>query len=316
MDAGYSLTSLARSYGIIFVALVTFVVFSVVSRKAFLSPENIYGLFYGVSLDLYAITGFTLLIIMGEIDLSVGSVYALSGTTAGYLATRGFPTEFGILIGILIGFAVGAGNGLLVVKLKINSIILTIGTLLTVRGLSDVVAATMAGNRYAEGFRAIARARFLSLNWTVPAMFLVVLVLEFVLSRSTSARVLYYIGNNRKSALIHGMRTDATRIGAFVLSGGLAALSGVLVASRITIADVDMGRHLEFTILTAAVIGGASLFGGRGRVVNSVVAYLFLAMLVNGLIMFGVEPVFHQVIVGVILVAVVAADTQLNKEAG
>ena len=87
----YSLTSLARSYGIIFVTLVTFVVFSV-SRKAFLSPENIYGLFYGVSLDLYAITGFTLLIIMGEIDLSVGSVYALSGTTAGYLATRGFPT--------------------------------------------------------------------------------------------------------------------------------------------------------------------------------------------------------------------------------
>jgi ribose transport system permease protein len=105
------------------------------------------------------------------------------------------------------------------------------------------------------------------------------------------------------------------RVAGFALSGALASISGILVASRITIADVNMGRQLEFTILTAAVLGGASLFGGRGQVVNSIVSYFFLAMILNGLIMFGVEPHLQQVIVGAVLIVIVGLDTHFNREA-
>ena len=110
------------------------------------------------------------------------------------------------------------------------------------------------------------------------------------------------------------MSVDRYRIGGFVLSGILAAFAGFLVAGRITIPDVNMGRQLEFNILTAAVLGGASLFGGRGRVLNSTIALFVLAVILNGLIMFGVEPALQQVIVGAVLVSIVVADTRINRE--
>src|SRR3984893_16477835 len=158
-----------RSYGIIVVA-VTVLAFLGLTRSHFMSLPNIYSLFYGVSLDFYCVAGFTILIIMGEIDLSVGSVYGLAGTTAGYLATQGLPIWLSTAAALGIGIFVGLFNGLLVVHLRINSIILTIGTLLLVRGLADVVAAKMAGERYIEAFRDIARTRVFSVNWTIIAL--------------------------------------------------------------------------------------------------------------------------------------------------
>lgn len=303
-----------RSYGIIVVA-VTVLAFLGLTRSHFMSLPNIYSLFYGVSLDFYCVAGFTILIIMGEIDLSVGSVYGLAGTTAGYLATQGLPIWLCTAAALGIGIFVGLFNGLLVVHLRINSIILTIGTLLLVRGLADVVAAKMAGERYIEAFRDIARARVFSVNWTIIALLVLLTMAEFAMVRSAVGRAIYYIGNNRRSALIHGISVGWYRVAGFALSGALASISGVLVASRITLADVNMGRQLEFTILTAAVLGGASLFGGRGQVVNSIVSYFFLAMILNGLIMFGVEPHLQQVIVGAVLIVIVGLDAHLNREA-
>jgi ribose/xylose/arabinose/galactoside ABC-type transport system permease subunit len=302
-----------REYGIAAVAILALIFLSF-GRDNFLSYQNISSLLYGVSLDFYVVVGFTILLIMGEVDLSVGSVYALSGMTAGYLATQGVPLWLCLIVGLAIGAAVGVINGALVVKLRINSIILTIGTLLAVRGLADVVAAIMAGHRYSENFRAVPHWRVFGISWTIIVMFLMVGILELVLSRGATVRAIYYIGQNPKSAFIHGMPVDRYRIGGFVLSGILAAFAGFLVAGRVTIPDVNMGRQLEFNILTAAVLGGASLFGGRGRVLNSTIALFVLAVILNGLIMFGVEPALQQVIVGVVLVSIVVADTRINWE--
>ncbi len=302
-----------REYGIAVVAVFALIFLSL-GRDNFFSYQNISSLLYGVSLDFYVVVGFTFLLIMGEVDLSVGSVYALSGMTAGYLATEGVPLWLCLIAGLAIGAAVGVINGALVVKLRINSIILTIGTLLAVRGLADVVAAIMAGHRYSENFRAVPHWRIFGINWTIIVMFLMVGILELVVSRGATVRAIYYIGQNPKSAFIHGMPVDRYRIGGFVLSGILAAFAGFLVAGRVTIPDVNMGRQLEFNILTAAVLGGASLFGGRGRVLNSTIALFVLAVILNGLIMFGVEPALQQVIVGAVLVSIVVVDTRINRE--
>ena len=302
-----------REYGIAVVAMFALIFLSL-GRDNFLSYQNISSLLYGVSLDFYVVVGFTFLLIMGEVDLSVGSVYALSGMTAGYLATEGVPLWLCLIVGLAIGAAVGVINGTLVVKLRINSIILTIGTLLAVRGLADVVAAIMAGHRYSENFRAVPHWRIFGVSWTIIVMFLMVGILEFVVSRGATVRAIYYIGQNPKSAFIHGMPVDRYRIGGFVLSGILAAFAGFLVAGRVTVPDVNMGRQLEFNILTAAVLGGASLFGGRGRVLNSTIALFVLAVILNGLIMFGVEPALQQVIVGAVLVSIVVVDTRINRE--
>jgi ribose/xylose/arabinose/galactoside ABC-type transport system permease subunit len=303
-----------RAYGIVVVAIFTMLILGLF-RPNFLAAQNLSSLLYGVSLDFYVVVGFTILLIMGELDLSVGSVYALSGLTAGYLATKGLPLPLCLAVALGIGASVGLINGLLVVKLRINSIILTIGTLLAVRGLADVVATLMAGKRYAAGFREVPHWRILGVSWTVIVMVLAVGAVEFFMSRGAGIRSIYYIGQNAKSAAIHGVAVDRFRLGAFILSGLLSACAGFLVAGRISIPDVNMGRQLEFTILTAAVLGGASLFGGRGRVVNSVVALFVLAMIINGLIMLGIEPVLQQVIVGAILVIIVIVDTRFSREA-
>lgn len=302
-----------QEYGIAVVAVLAVILIGV-ARENFLSYQNISSLLYGVSLDFYVVVGFTFLLVMGEVDLSVGSVYALSGMTAGYLATQGLPLWLCLGSALAIGAAVGAINGALVVRLRINSIILTIGTLLAVRGLADVVAAIMAGQRYAENFRAVPHGRLFGISWTIIVMFVTVGLLEFVLARGATVRAIYYIGQNPKSASIHGMPVDRFRMGGFVLSGMLAAFSGFLVAARVTIPDVNMGRQLEFNILTAAVLGGASLYGGRGRVLNSTVALFVLAMILNGLIMFGVEPALQQVMVGAVLVTIVVVDTRIHRE--
>lgn len=314
-DIGAVLSRLFQRRGILLIAALLFVALAL-TQPTFLSSNNIKTLFYGVSLEIYVMIGFTLLLIMGEVDLSVGSVFAFAGMIVGYMGFQGVPMAIAVPAGILVGALIGLINGLLVVRLRINSIILTIGTLIAVRGLADVFATLMAGRRFVAPMRSFSKGIVFDLVWTIPTMVVVVLVAEFLLRRSAAAQRLFYIGQNKQSAELYGLNVDWVRIGGFTLSGALAALSGILVASRITNPDVNLGVQLEFSLLTAAVLGGASLFGGRGSILNSAVALLFLAMILNALILLKVDPVLQQLIIGALLIAVVIIDTRLHANRG
>jgi len=296
-------------------ALVTLAifVFLMLTRANFASAQNLNSILFGVSIDFLAIVGFTYVMVMREIDLSVGSVFALTGTLTGALLVAGWGFWPATLLSLGLAAAIGFVNGFLVVRFNINSLMLTIGTMLIVRGLANVLANQLGGQTYPRAFRSLARTDVFDVRLTVVLMVVLVLAGWLFQRRSALFRKMCFIGENVRSATVHGIRAGRIKIVAFVVSATTAGLAGIFTASRITSADVRMGLGLEFVMVTAAIIGGASLYGGRGDLRGSALGLLMLALMLNGMIMYDVEPVFQQFVIGLMLIVTVAFDTVVNR---
>jgi ribose transport system permease protein len=284
------------------------------TSDTFFTYRNIYTIFYGVSIEFFAVIGFTYLLIMGEVDLSVGSVYCFSGVMVGYLMKIDVPLFPALLISLACCTSFGLITGLLVTKFKANSLMVTIGSMTLIRGLAWLLTGSMAGSTFDRAFRSLARDRIGSINTTVIVFILLAIILEIALRRASFFKKIFYIGENLATARIYGINADRIKISIFAISSFTAAIGGILIASRITHADVTTGIGLEFKMLTAAILGGASLFGGKGSILRSIVGLIFLAAILNGMIIFNIEPLLQQFVVGVILIISVFVDTRLNRE--
>ncbi len=288
--------------------------FLALSREQFLAYGNLYSILFALSIDAIAIVGFTYVMVLGEIDLSVGAVYALAGTLTGWLLKQwDFSLYPAIALSLSAAAFVGFANGFLVTRFRINSLMLTIGTLILVQGLVGVLATDLVGGTYPRFFRALARERWFGINATIIVMVAGLVVILFLQSRSTLFRKIYLIGENPETARIYGIRSDAIKIIAFTVSSLFAGIAGILTSSRLTHADIEMGVGLEFTFVTAAILGGASLYGGRGGLGGSVLGLLFLALILNGLVLFNVNPLVQQVAIGALLISAVLFDMMANK---
>lgn len=297
------------------ITLATFV-FLALTRDNFATAQNLNSILFAVSIEFLAIVGFTYLMVMREIDLSVGSVFAMTGMLTGSLlvAGWGFWPAAALALGVagLIGFL----NGFLVVRFNINSLMLTIGTMLVVRGLANVLANALGGRTYPREFRSLARTDIFDMRLTIVMMVALVLAAWALQRRAALYRKMCFIGENMKSATVHGINVGRIKIATFVVSAMTAGLGGIFTASRITSADVRMGLGLEFVMVTAAIIGGASLYGGRGDLRGSALGLLLLALVLNGMIMYDIEPVFQQFVIGFLLIATVSFDTLMNRRKG
>lgn len=302
--------------GSILVAVVgVLFLFLAFTKPQFSAYSNLYSLAFALSIDAIAIFGFTYVMVLGEIDLSVGAVYALAGTLTGWLLKEaGLELYPAIILALLVATAVGFANGYLVTRFKVNSLMLTIGTLILVQGLVGVLATDLVGGVYPRDFRLLAKTRWFGVNATIITAAAALVVLVFLQMRSSLFRKMYLVGESPETARIYGIRTDAIKLSAFVASSLFAGIGGVLTASRLTHASTDMGVGLEFTYVTAAILGGASLYGGRGGVGGSVLGLLFLALILNGLVMYNVNPLAQQVAIGVLLIGAVLADLIMNKK--
>ncbi|WAP69754.1 ABC transporter permease [Jiella pelagia] len=300
---------------ILALALVTLAIFAflALTRQNFATWQNLNSILFGVSIEFLAIVGFTYVMVMREIDLSVGSVFAFTGTLTGALLVGGWGFWPAAGVALLAAAAIGFVNGFLVVRFNINSLMLTIGSMLLVRGLSNVLANDLGGQTYPRAFRSLARTNLFDIRVTIVVMVVLVLLAWGFQRRSALYRKMCFIGENVKSATVHGIRVGTIKILAFVASAMTAGVAGIFTASRITHADVRMGLGLEFVMVTAAIIGGASLYGGRGDLRGSALGLLLLALVLNGMIMYDIEPVFQQFVIGALLIATVAFDTVLNR---
>jgi ribose/xylose/arabinose/galactoside ABC-type transport system permease subunit len=148
---------------------------------------------------------------------------------------------------------------------------------------------------------------------TIILMVVLVVVLEILLKRSAIFKKMYFVGENRQTARIYGIKSDRIKIAVFAITALTAAIGGILINARITYADTAIGLGLEFQLLTAAVLGGASLYGGKGSILGSCLGLLFLATILNGMVIFNIEPLLQQLIIGIILIVAVFIDTRLNK---
>jgi len=301
------------SLTIFFISIVLFTFLSF-SSETFLSTRNIYSVLYGVSFQFFAIIGFTYLMIMGEIDLSVGSVYAFSGMFMGYLMVMmKIPLIPAMAISLLVCTFFGVVTGFLVVKFRLNSMMVTIATMTLIRGLASNFVNGMYGATYPTEMRNLSKVELGGVYLTIIAMVVLVIVLEVLLKKSALFKRMYFVGENRQTARIYGIKSDRIKITMFAVSALAAAIGGILISARVTYADTAIGLGLEFQLLTAAVLGGASLYGGKGSILGSAIGLIFLATILNGMIIFNIEPLLQQLIIGVILIVSVFVDTRLNK---
>lgn len=303
-------------YTVFLLITLVFVLLTLTSNT-FLTYNNLYSILYGVSIQFFAVIGFTLLLVLGELDMGVGSMYGLSGTLVGVLMVRGkwdFTTA--VIFVLIVCTLFGVGVGFLVTKLRLDSMMVTLGTLSLLKGLTAIIFNMMPANIYGETYRNFSKIRIGGINWTMLAMVVVIIVFEILLRKVPGFRQIYYIGYNKKTARLFGMKTDRVRILCFAASALTAAFGGIVATSRITHSDILTGSGLEFSLLTACVVGGASLLGGRGGMLKSAAGMLFIALMTNGMAIYRIEPNMQQVVIGIILIVAVFIDVWMNRKRG
>ncbi len=302
------------SWTIIFLtfALALFLSFS---RDTFLSFGNIHSILYDVSINFFAIIGFTLLIITGELDMSVGSMFGLGGALLGqFVFTYKMSSGIAILLAVVIAGAIGLLVGFLITKFKLNSMMVTIGVMMAVKGYNWIMINKFSGRQLGLKDRQFISIDIMGIKWTIIVMVCLAIVFEIFLAKSKHLKQLYYIGHNMETTMIYGLNATRVKMICFALSAGLSALGGALMTARLNHPHVSVGAGLEVSMITAAVISGASIFGGRGSMVRSMFGLLFIAVLQNGMTAFNVDSYIQQVIIGVILIISIYMDIRVNKK--
>ena len=298
-----------RSVGILIPFVVPFAVLSTTSAS-FPTKVNFLNILDQQSATLIIAAAGTLVLVAGGIDLSVGATYSLAGVVSAHFALHSNPVV-AILLGIGAGLLIGLVNGLVTTLLRINALITTLAMSFVVSGSASLVT---KGNLLVlfdkPGFGKFARTEFLTIRTSIWLMVIAVVVIGWLLAATTSGRYMYAAGGNAEAARLAGVRVNRIRILTFVLSGGAAGLAGVIDTSRVLSAQASSGdTALAFTVLAGIVVGGTSILGGDGAVWRTVVGVLFIALIGNGYALLGLDPLYEQITMGVILLAAVALDS-------
>ncbi len=300
--------------GFIFV-FVIWCVFLSLSTKSFLTLPNLMTVLRQASIVGIVAIGEMLIVLLGSgMDVSIASVLGLAGVLAtSSLVDGGASPAAAILIGLLVGGAVGALNGVLVTRVGINGVIVTLGMMFTLEGVAFVY--TKGQTLYGEAthrLAPLARGHLGVLPVPVLLLFLFYAAAYYLLNYTTFGARVYAIGNNDRAAWLSGIRVSQLRWIGYVVAGLLAGFGGTMQAARMGSATGGMGAEFLFPILTAVILGGVSLSGGRGRVQNVLIASIFLTTINNGLILLGVSIYAQKIISGVILIAALSLDQVRN----
>ncbi|MGI8635228.1 MAG: ABC transporter permease [Segetibacter sp.] len=295
--------------GIVFLCVVMAIVFP----TQFPTVENFSQILLNLSIDTIVAVGMMILMISGMFDLSVGSVVAFSGGMAGYLM---YYQDINFLVAIASGlagsFLIGLANGWLIAKAGINPMIQTLAMMGIVRGLALMLSGAGIQN-FPYEYIYIGQSKLLGLQAPVWYMLFIVLLFAVLVNRTVFFRRYYFIGGNEKAARLSGIRVEKMKIWAFVISASLAGIAGILLSSRLGAALATSGRGLELRVITAVILGGASLAGGYGKIWGAFLGALFMALISNMLIISRVSGYWQEIILGVILIAVVGLDQWLLK---
>jgi ribose transport system permease protein len=302
-----------RSLGILFPFLALFLVLSLTSPP-FHTRANLLNILDQQSATLIIAAAGTLVLVAGGIDLSVGSTYSLAGVTSGWFALRTNPA-LAILLGIGAGVLVGLANGVITTRFRINALITTLAMSFVVGGCAALIT---KGNLLVlfdkPGFGDLARTEFVTVRTSIWLMVGAVIAAGLLLAATTAGRYMYAAGGNSEAARLAGVRVDAVRVLAFVLSGAAAGLAGVIDTSRVLSAQASSAdTGLAFTVLAGIVVGGTSILGGEGAVWRTVVGVLFIALIGNGYVLLGLDPLYEQITMGVILLAAVGLDVWTRR---
>jgi ribose transport system permease protein len=294
-------------FGVLLMLIALLVLFSALSPH-FLSQGNITNVLIQSSTNAIIAAGMTFVILSGNIDLSVGSVLALSSVIGATFIADGGSIVIGVGIMLLGGIIAGGINGFTVSYLGFPAFIVTLATMWLFRGLAYVFTNGQAVTGLPKDFRILATGEVAGIPYIVLVMIAVYAVCYFLLSRTTFGRQVYAVGDNREAARLSGVNVKRVVAAVFVICGLLAALGGVVLSSRLFSGQPIAGITFELSAIAAVVIGGTSLSGGKGGILGTLVGAIFIATLINGLVILNVSSFWQQVIMGLVVLAAVGID--------
>ena len=278
------------------------------------TPENVVTILIAAAPFALIALGQTLVILTGGIDLSVGSVIAASAMAAAFTA-KANPENLvlPIAVAIIVGFVVGSINGLIVSQLNVPPFIATLGMLTLASGFAYVIGDGAPINGLPDSFGAIANSEILGLKIPVALMIVCIIGFAIMMKRTVYGMRVYAVGGNRLAAEIAGVKSKRILYSVYAISGTLAGISGLMLASRVISGSPNLGQGYELDAIAAVIIGGASLMGGRGTIWGTAIGLLLIQTLNNGLDLLFVPAYWQDVIKGVLIVLAVSIDVWASK---
>jgi ribose transport system permease protein len=274
------------------------------------------SLLLSVSVESIVAIGMTILLVSGGFDLSVGSTVAFTGAVAAWCIARlGIPVPLAILAALASGAFIGLSNGLIVAKLNINPFITTLGTMGIVRGALEVITEGQNITGLPQSFKSIGQDNLFGIiQYPIVIALILISIGDLLLRKSRFFRQNYYIGGNEKAALLSGIPVNAVKIFNYTLIGFLAAIAGIVNTARLGSASVTAAQGLELKVITAVIIGGASLQGGEGTILGAFLGSFLMAIIVGSLPLLDVPIYYNKLVIGATLLLAVLIDT-LGKKA-
>lgn len=306
---GFAMAQFTQKLGAL-LGLIILIIIVTILNPSFIDPLNILNLLRQVSINALIAFGMTFVILTGGIDLSVGSILALSSAVMANLMVSGWDPIIAILLGCLLGGVLGGINGVLITKGRMAPFIATLATMTIYRGLTLVYTngnpITGLGNK--ASFQFLGRGYLFGIPVPAITMLIVFIILWIILHKTTFGRKTYAIGGNEKASIISGIKVDRVKIMIYSLIGILSALAGAILTSRLNSAQPTAGNSYELDAIAAVVLGGTSLTGGRGRIVGTLIGALIIAILNNGLNLLGVSSFYQMVVKGIVIAIAVLLD--------
>lgn len=293
------------------IALIILMAVITIINSNFLTANNLLNLLLQVTSNALIAFGMTFVILTGGIDLSVGSILALSSALTAGLLGSGMPVTLAILISLILGCILGMMNGLLISYGKLAPFIVTLATMTIFRGATLVYT---NGNPITKGlsdtflFQFLGQGYIVGIPFPVIVMFIVFIVLYVLLHKTAFGKSVYAIGGNEKAAYISGVKLNKVKTIIYSISGMMASISGLIITSRLSSAQPTAGASYEMDAIAAVVLGGTSLSGGKGRILGTLIGALIIGVLNNGLNIIGVSAFWQQVVKGVVILIAVLID--------
>lgn len=303
-----------RTYSLSLLLVLICVVAAVVFPSTFPTFANASQLLLNLSIDAIVAVGMMILLIAGVFDLSVGSIVAFTGCFTAYLLHfHHVPVGIAIASGLVSSVVIGFVNGFLIAFKNINPMIQTLAMMGIVRGLALLVSGAGIQN-LPYWFDAIGQSKLLGIQMPVWYMIFAIALFSFLLDKTVFFRRYYFIGGNELAANLSGIPVKKMKMFAFMISAFLAGFAGILLSSRIGAALPTMGRGLELRVITAVVLGGATLSGGHGKIPGALLGSLFMGVLANIMVLARVSGYWQEIILGVILITTLWLDTTLQSK--
>jgi ribose transport system permease protein len=301
-----------RSYGILIAFLFICVVMTVLS-PVFLTVTNVMNIIRQSSIYGIMAIGMTFVILTAGIDLSVGSLLAISGAIAAGAVKAGLGLELTVPIALAIGLACGLVNGVIITAGRITPFVVTLGMMSIARGLTLIYTQGYPISGFQGGFRFIGGGDVFAVPFPIILFILTTVVAWFILTQTRLGRYTYAIGGNEETVKLSGINVNVYKTIAYVISGITAAISALILTSRLNSAEPVAGTGYELDVIAAVVIGGTSLMGGRGSVWGTLIGALLIGVINNGMNLLGISPYFQLVVKGLIIIGAVLLD-RLRQE--